>query len=154
MRWSKLRQVTEAWFAPEVRGRVALHMTAYRTTFHITRRDRAWITIDGREVVNMPYWGSYERDRNVHGRYDSWDLYGSMRALLTCTIDEALAGKFPGRDLGTIGFGGVLRALALLDARVGRRRLATLDPAAELPLAAELLRFRLAARTRPAANGG
>ena len=161
MRWSKLKQVTEARFAPEVRGRVGLHMTAYRYELsRINREERAWITIDGREIVNMhrhmtngSVW-VYDNDRNEHDVYETWDLYGSMRALLTCTVDDALAGKFPGYQLGAIGGGQVLRGLAILDARVGRRRLARLDPDQERPLVAELLRFRLAARPQPAANGG
>jgi hypothetical protein len=37
----------------------------------------------------------------------------------------------------------VIRALAVLDKRLGRRRLAMLDPSLETPLVATLLRFRL-----------
>jgi hypothetical protein len=37
----------------------------------------------------------------------------------------------------------VIRALAMLDRRLGHRRLVTLDPLTETPLVARLLQFRL-----------
>ena len=55
-----------------------------------------------------------------------------VRSILRAVIDQAMATKNT-----------MIRGLAMLDRRLGRRRLVSLDPAAEIPLVGELLRFRL-----------
>jgi uncharacterized membrane protein len=51
MQWSKLKQVIEGKFAGSLRGRVAVFSTRYNKPS--TSSGRAWITIDGEEVVNL-----------------------------------------------------------------------------------------------------
>ncbi len=51
MQWSKLKQTIEGRFADSVRGQVAVFSTRYNKPS--TSSGRAWITIDGEEVVNL-----------------------------------------------------------------------------------------------------
>ena len=143
MRWSKLKQITEARFAPRVRGRVRIWTTEYRYDLSgLHTEGRSWITVDGETVVNMHrhqtavapdggYVWLYSGDRHRHNVHDRYDLLQAAWAMQTLSINAALASS-----------DGVMRALALLDARVGVRRLRDLDPADEKPLAATLLAFR------------
>ena len=140
MRWSKLRQVTERRFADVVRGRVELRTTRYAKAHD--EFGRSWITIDGREVVNMSIYYDL-RGRPADGDparfaadvFVGGDLPAAMRAFASLSVAAALASSDP-----------LVRGLAVLDGRLGRRRLARLDPAGEpSPLVAELLAFRRSA---------
>ncbi|NQT88950.1 hypothetical protein HQ560_19435, partial [bacterium] len=62
MKWSKLKSQVEGMFADSVRGRVRLHSTRYRKAHD--QDGRAWITIDGREIVNMPHIFKWIHERN------------------------------------------------------------------------------------------
>ena len=52
MQWSKLKSQVEGLFADRVQGRVRLHSTKYRRMHD--QEGRAWITLDGEEILNMP----------------------------------------------------------------------------------------------------
>jgi hypothetical protein len=137
MRWSKLKQRVEATFADGVRGRVELRTTRYEKAHD--RYGRSWITVDGREIVNMANQlpcgdtiADASADRFDAGVFTGYDLPLAMREYLTLSIDAALASPNP-----------LVRALAVLDRRAGRRRLARIDPADEVPLVRDLLEFRL-----------
>ncbi|MBW3599575.1 MAG: hypothetical protein KY475_20175 [Planctomycetes bacterium] len=136
MRWSKLKQQVESMFADGVRGRVALWTTRYEKAHD--RFGRSWITVDGREIVNMSNYlpcGDSVADGNpgrfAAGVFAGYDLPSAMRQYLTLSIDDAIASSNP-----------LIRALAVLDRRAGERRLARIDPASEVPLVRELLALR------------
>jgi len=142
MRWSQLKHRTESMFADGVRGRVRLYTAHYRGGFsfiHGVER-HSWITVDGRPIVNMhrhQYVDGVSSDygdprRFGMGLYTWWDLPAAAWEYLTLSIDDAMATQKT-----------VIRAFAVLDRRLGRRRLVTLDPSSEVPLVATLLRFRL-----------
>ena len=142
MRWSQLKHRTESMFADGVRGRVQLYTTHYRGGFSFINgvERHSWITIDGRPIVNMhrhyyvdgvrPDYGDPRRFQL--GLFSWWDLPAAAQEYLSMSIGDALATENT-----------LIRGFAVLDRRLGRRRLATLDPAKEIPLVAELLRFRL-----------
>jgi hypothetical protein len=160
MQWSKLRSTLEARFAPALRGRVRLHQARYR---HANEEvGRVWIAVDGEEraafatgarwrqvreaadrlMDERQAWGSpaaYEqavadaagalREAGVHGDDDALN---ELEAYLSLPVDAALASDSP-----------LLRALAVLDARVGKRRLRELASAPDdHPLVVALLRVR------------
>ena len=142
MRWSQLKHRVESMFADGVRGRVQLYTTHFRggpSRIHGFER-RSWITVDGKPVVNM------HRHQAVHGIYPDhgdprrfeigiytyWDLPAAAWQYLNMSIDDAMSSDNT-----------VVRALAVLDKRLGRRRFSTLDPSLQTPLVATLLRFRL-----------
>lgn len=63
MKWSKLKQHIEERFADVVRNRVEIFSTHYNKPK--TTSGRAWITIDGTEVVNLSTLESH----SLYGRY-------------------------------------------------------------------------------------
>jgi hypothetical protein len=160
MQWSKLKSLVEARFAPSLGRRVSLHQARYR----YTREEvgRVWLMVDGRDAASFATgtvwpavraeadrlmdqrdaWGSTaayaaasaDAKATVHaaGLYDDADALAELAAYLSMPIGEALGAVRP-----------LLRALAVLDARVGKRRLRGLGAAPdEHPLVRTLLALR------------
>jgi hypothetical protein len=165
MQWSKLKARVESFFAPAVAGRVELRTTNYR---HVhDGAGRGWITIDGREVYNFctqKYWvegNALSAGIRTANRATDWSdpaqevayyeagaqteqilekrgivcqggFESALADYLTLSLDDALASD----NL-------VHRALAVLDGRLGKRRLRSLELRAdEHPLVKQLLDFR------------
>jgi hypothetical protein len=127
-------------FADGVRGRVQLYTTHYRggVSFIHGFERRSWITVDGKPIINMHrhlcvngVYADYDPERFKIGIFTDWDLPQAAWQYLTMSIDDAFATENT-----------LIRALGVLDRRLGRRRLVALDPSAEIPLVAQLLRFR------------
>lgn len=165
MRWSKLKSALDELRASALRERVALHQARYRWTRE--EAGRVWVTVDGREVASFDtatyirrraelgaelfqirrdetpdraashaaYLESDERAEAIlrrAGEYDDYRALEDLEAYLSLSIDEALAAPSP-----------LLRALAMVDRRLGKRRLRVLGARAiEHPLVRELYRVR------------
>lgn len=159
MRWSKLKSVVESRFAPALDGRVAINSAAYGNC----SCGHAWLTLDKQVVANFctrAFWnradGQFERQngRWVSGspipdhvsesqnrRYGEME-YGELSrqdAYQSCwefvhdlDIDAALATDDP-----------LIQTLAVLDSRIGKRRLASLSTEHLHPLTKRLLDARL-----------
>jgi hypothetical protein len=142
MRWSKLRSLIEERFAPSLSGRLAIHSAAYGncTCGH------CWITLDKEVVANFctrAYYNKklygvaalnpmYEQQLVMYGEKSRQDAYTSMFDFIhTLSIDQALDSQ----DV-------LVQALAVVDKRVGRRRLATIESEKLHPLARKLLEIR------------
>jgi hypothetical protein len=160
MRWSKLRTSIEALMAESVRGRVGLRVTRYRRCHD--QDGRAWITLDGKEIVNMPrecklYGEMHKRAAFLAGEKSdscSYDLYKPYMDEAERQLHEE--GVFWQGDLGDAMFyaanmpiakilsseSALVRALGMLDRRLGKRRLAALDMSKEAPLVRLLYEFR------------
>jgi len=165
MRWSQLKTALSELCAPELRSRVALHQARYR----YTREEvgRVWVTIDGREVAyfdTMSYirrrselgaalltpqsGGGETSSPNAHfeadekaraalrasGQYDDYEALADLEAYLSMGVDAALRCPSP-----------LVRALAVIDRRVGKRTLRKLAVGAEHQLVPELYLLRSAA---------
>jgi len=160
MQWSKLRSTVESRFAPALGRRVSLHQARYRHANEAL--GRVWIAIDGRDAASFASndsrveagaeaerlmderdaWGStaaYQQAMEealdtvrAAGVYSDDDALAELHAFLSMPVDEALVAPSP-----------LLRALAVLDARVGKRRLKAL---AASPDAHPLVRTLLAVR--------
>jgi hypothetical protein len=154
VRWSQLKSQLTDLIAPALRHRIALHQARYR----YTREEvgRVWLTIDGREVASFDT-STYQRRKTELAHALARDVppvaadalareelreagqYGDAQALaelehyLAVPIDEALHSSSP-----------LTRGLAVIDRRVGKRRLTSLaaNPI-EHPLVRQLLRIRL-----------
>ena len=140
MRWSKLRKLVESRFADEVRGRIAIKSAAYGAC----SCGHAWVTLDGevlanfctRAYLNEVYGGGgaektkkkYRDQFVVYGEGSRQDFYQSCwDNIHELSIDEALAESDP-----------IIQAFAVIDRRVGKRRLAKVDPDELHPLARRL----------------
>ncbi len=170
IQWSKLRSTLEERFAPALRGRVRLHQARYRHTNEEV--GRVWLAVDGEEraafatgarwrhvreaadrlMDERGAWGSpaaYEQAvanaaeaARQAGVYGDGDALSELEGYLSLPVDAALASESP-----------LLRALAVFDSRVGKRRLRELAAATPgHPLVADMLRLRCEAediRIRP-----
>ena len=146
MQWSRMKKQIESLFAPAVAGRVELRSTSYRHSHD--GEGRVWITLDGEEIYDFCYWrtqiaanrleagirqanqatdfrdpeqreGYYEAGRQAaeilraQGLYSQYGAYQAIREYLSMGIDEALESDHL-----------IVRALAVLDRRLGKRQLA------------------------------
>jgi len=163
MRWSKVRKLVEESFAPSIRQRVAVHATRGRNQGGPTRCECGWgwITIDRRTLavfdthISRLQFGRYyhestgsefgghppitdaERTPGVlvePGEFSRYDLNESCWQYLHSSIQESLASENP-----------LVRSLAVLSYRVGKRRLRALANEPLHPLTRKLLEFRLEA---------
>jgi hypothetical protein len=156
MRWSQLRKQVEDRFAPSMRGRVALHTAHYR---HAHDSDgRAWIQLDGQEIATMCYfqarnarWELAEQLREASEMSDKseslvelrnkavgitrqaevfsqQEFYRTLHEFLQLPIEAAISSENP-----------ILRALSVLDSRVGKRRLRRLADGPENSALVKLL---------------
>lgn len=144
MRWSKLRKLVKDRFAPEVQGRLDINSAAYGNC----SCGHAWLTWDGEVIANFctrahGNIGAYMPDFEppdpppgklvAYGEFSRQDAYHACWALVhDLSIDEALADE-----------DALVRSLAIVDARLGKRRLARIDPEELHPLPRQLLALRL-----------
>lgn len=168
MRWSKLKQQVESRFAEALRGRLELHTAHYR---HAHDSDgRLWLTIDGREVASMCHFRAsnarwrlaselaaaqappggggrpdaptlhqaWEQARELTSRrgvLSQEEAYHALGAYLDLTIEDAVASSNV-----------LIRALAMADGRLGKRRLRALCLAPDgNPLVRQVFMLRCAA---------
>jgi hypothetical protein len=140
MQWSKLRALFLERLAPELQGRLDAHAAAYKSG------GRTWLSFDGAEIACVQAPG-FTRQVLRHSTCaclhdgQTLELGDAMFELLHAPIEEALASRNP-----------LLNALAVLDKRMGKRRVQVLAGQAEpLPsFHAVLLSARLVAAGQPA----
>jgi hypothetical protein len=167
MQWSKLKARAESRFCDSLRGRLELHSTCYRGTHD--GEGRAWLTFDKQELFSactliwrrreamlarelqlaagctdytdpaqLPgYRAAYQAANErlsrvgIHGQYQ---FYGALKEVLDLSIEDALVST---NDL--------VRAFALVDRRLGKRRLARLSIGdGDHPLVRRLYEIRMA----------
>jgi len=150
MKWSKLKQKAEERLADSLKGRLQYHVTNY-TRSDSTLMARAWITLDGVEIVNFSS-AEWQRDRyrlsyeiraaqvpsatsapyssveyknagneaeeilKTRGSFRRWDFTDALHRFLELSIEDALTHEYP-----------LIRALAQVDRRTGKRRLRELQ---------------------------
>jgi uncharacterized membrane protein len=159
MKWSKLKQTIEDKFADSVKGRVELFSTRYNKPNSST--GRGWITIDGEQIVNFSTMKSGEIYRCVYheatptdcvthpavpdeqrtpgqlieeGEFSRFDLHNCCFEYLNLTVEQGLAHESP-----------LINLLAILDKRLGKRRLPLLKEKIRHPLVRRMLDLRLKA---------
>ncbi len=125
MKWSKLKQRVEANFVPELQERVQLRLVAYRQSHD--QPQRGTIVVDGiewAEFCTIQYeMARYERGRTVGDDVvqdqmkvemfqPGWLFTAACFSFLNMSIEDAVASDDP-----------LHRLLAVLDKRVGKRRL-------------------------------
>jgi len=165
MQWSKAKRRAEALFAPLLAGRVELRSTRYRRTHDA--EGRGWLTIDGVEAWSFCTLRYYvEKNKLESGlraanrafdfrkQAERDDYYAAAeqaqailerKGLVSKHFFESAVEDYPALSvaaaLNSDNF--VHRALAMLDRRLGHRRLATLALRTdEHPLVEGLYRFR------------
>jgi hypothetical protein len=149
MKWSQIRKRLKVFLADCVSDRVTFGTTSYRKSHD--QIGRGWIAIDGIQILNMPSLDfeieAYGRRRNPEATYEEmskevhelnlfsqWDLQKSLYQCINLPIDEILTSENP-----------LVRAVGMLDARLGKRRLAKLDVSAEHDLVKRFYALRISA---------
>ncbi len=132
MRWSKLKARIESRFAASVSGRVELRDTWYRTTGQMG--GRGWISVDGEEIHSFSdakWWREvYLRNRDIEqswedaeaalkatGLFSRNSFYEALYFYLNASLEDAMDSQDP-----------IVRGLAMLDRKLGKRRLRALQP--------------------------
>ncbi|MCB1044719.1 MAG: hypothetical protein KDC35_17380 [Acidobacteria bacterium] len=139
MRWSKLKKVIEEGFAPSIAGRVTLLTTRYR---HAHDQEGRWaLLIDGKEVGGMGciVADREERDLIQKARLEEGVSASSAQAKAMAVLAENGRHTLPMFNHSVFSFtqlsinesldsaDAVLKSLAYLDRRLGKRRLAILS---------------------------
>lgn len=154
MRWSKLKENVERRFAPALRGRIGVYVTRYRAAHD--GEGELWLTLDGEKIYGAAYyrWLAALRERTdegtpganevkaadvlaAEGIVDHDVLIDALFESLGQPIDAMLASRHP-----------LIRALAVIDGRFGRRRLDAMAVAAEHELVARMVALRTPGRRR------
>lgn len=160
MRWSKLRALIESRFCPELKGRITINSTRHGNC----SCGHAWLTMDRKVIANFctrAFWNTGPRFDPERGRFvsrkptekqnarykDQFVEYGELSrqdAYVSCfdfihspSIEEALKSEDP-----------LIQTLAVLDERLGDRRIKQIDPSLLHPLAKKLLQEREQAHHR------
>jgi hypothetical protein len=165
MRWTQLKKRIEDSFADAVRGRVELWSTRYRHAHDGARE--VWITIDGVRVSSMACWsydqyvGTIARQLRVERNCTNWrdeeqspgyrqafqeaeDAARDNEILDPCSVHESLFEYLNLSHTKALKSSSpIVRSLAVLDRRFGKRRLMAFDPTNERSsLVIEMYRFR------------
>ncbi|WP_185230346.1 SF0329 family protein [Teredinibacter franksiae] len=139
MKWTKLKKNVESFFSEKVKGRVELRAASYNGTHD--NDGRGYITVDGKEVWNMCTLSYYSKEHekilkqldagaenicdaqikgiaelDKEGTYSQWGYYNHLQDYCSYSIDLSLVSDVP-----------LIKSLAMLDSRVGKRRLKSLD---------------------------
>jgi hypothetical protein len=164
MKWSNLKSKVEAFFAPSLNGRIELRATRYRKAHDQT--GRGYITVDGKEVWNMctlSFWkveypriDAIKQERQIsaaaayaivntqltqEGVLSQRDFYQALEDYCNSSIDSNLDSANP-----------LIKSLALLDARVGKRQLKKLDVSNQHPMVLFFFKLRCEAEGIRATN--
>ena len=121
MIWSKSKRAIKALLADSVRDRVQFHMTRYGPgVSHIMAR--AWITWDGKEIANFSTIKALQEPGLEHPEGEIVDelpgipsRYAFVKAVeeyLDAPIEQSISSE-----------DSIVKALALFDRRIGKRRL-------------------------------
>ncbi len=155
MIWSKLKKEIKSRFSKAVKDEVDFFMTEYAGFYS----GRAWITINGNEIVNFSTAKSYvhfgnpwneltkdsrwsrhskvaDEERNggliEEGEFSRGDFTDSCYKYLTLSIQDAQKSEHP-----------IIRLLAVLDKRTGKRKLKELEEVEVNPLVKYFLVYRM-----------
>ena len=125
MQWSQLKKRIEAHFAESVKDRIKIGSTSYRHAGD--EEGRGWIEIDGQEVINMcsqkfnieyyprgrdEGYDKVQHELNEQNLFSQWNWHKALFSYLNLSIENIRKSTNP-----------LIRALGMLDARLGKRSL-------------------------------
>ncbi|MBF4984259.1 hypothetical protein FNJ87_07955 [Nonlabens mediterrranea] len=156
MKWSKLRKELKNRLADNLKDRLDYHLTTYqKSTGHL---GRAWITWDGKEILNFSNqdtWNEFQSYSNelaeTHyishegikstdrikgnivekGEFSKYDFADNAFYYLSLNVQEAIKSHNP-----------IIKALAVVDKRIGKRTLRELNKSENHPLIKHLIELR------------
>jgi hypothetical protein len=141
MIWSKKHRLFRGRLAPTLKSHVALRTTGYRGAYE--ERGRTWIEYDGEEIlsfcdfVHENRWSELGRDLDAvakDGVFSKSDFGRALGLFLQMGVEEALDSQDR-----------IILALAMVDRKVGKRRLLKLAETIEVEPVKTLLNLRMRA---------
>jgi PcfJ-like protein len=142
MKWSQLKKRIEDCLADSVKKRVTFGSVSYRKAHD--QEGRGWIAIDGKQILDMATysfymefngnWDNYEADsQELYAKniFDQTKWHASLFKYLNLPIDEILHSD-----------NNIIRAIGMLDYRVGKRRLKKIDISKENELVVRMYCLR------------
>ncbi len=147
MIWSKLKKVVQGLLADSLQRRMEYHLTRYGPGVSYFMA-RGWITLDGQEIYNFStikqirqyhdetgnWWPEKENLEKLHNDsiFSRDDYVDSLEEYVLLDINDALSSSNP-----------LVRAFAMFDRRVGKRRLKTIKLSDdELPIVKNFYHIR------------
>lgn len=157
MIWSKLKKGITNRFSDTIRNEIGIYMNSYGDDLDFS--GRAWVTINGKEVVNFSTgksmnkyrsqlnelttgkdWKTHtkidEKDRGneliEEGEFSRQDFTISCYNYLSMDIKEAQESEHP-----------IIRMLAVLDKRTGKRKLIEMTDTESNPLVRYFIKYRM-----------
>lgn len=113
MQWSRAKKQFESLLAPSFQKRLRVHVTEYSKASRDASGQamgRGWITLDGDELVSIQIPSPGDSQLGLPPGTMSFGQ--AVRAYLDLTLDQAM-----------VSTDGLVRGLAFLDRRLGKRRL-------------------------------
>ena len=144
MQWSRLRSSVRERLATAVAKRVDVHMASYGAS----SLDRAWMTLDGRDILTLPEYMTWQRvdpidrDRLAPSDPQSVLFHEGRITTIGALLHRSLEMPFEALVTSPTVF---LRGFARFDRRFGKRRLATPLLADEHPFVVHCHAFRAGA---------
>ena len=144
MQWSQLRARVRDLLADSVAGRVDVHMAGYGSS----SIDRAWLALDGRDVLSIPEYLSWHREGDLDrtllapSRPEGVLLHEGRVTTIGWLLHRYLESPFADLASSPTVF---LRGFARFDRRFGKRRLAEPPAADEHPFVVHCHLFRATA---------
>lgn len=159
MRWTRIKKELENKLSPNLQGRLNYHITVYTKDYSASKSaNRAWITFDKKEIVNISTEDFFKFNRYFYnkstptscatsqseitersegniiekGEFSAYDFTECSYHFLNMNIEEALTHKSP-----------IINMFAVLDKRVGKRRLLKLTEKDLHPLVMNFLQLRI-----------
>ena len=156
MKWSKLRKELKERLADNLKDRFDYHLTTYKNSTGYL--GRAWITWDGKEILNFSNqdtWNNFQSYSNelaeTHyishkgiktiertegkimekGEFSKYDFAENAFLYLNLNVQEAIKRDNP-----------ILKALAVVDKRIGKRTLIELNKSENHPMIKHLIELR------------
>lgn len=156
MRWSKLKKELKERLADNLKDRLDYHLTSYKNSTGFI--GRAWITWDGKEILNFSNqdtvnnFDSYSNelaetnyishepltliDRHngnlmEKGEFSKYDFAENAFRFLNLNVQDAIKSENP-----------ILKALAVVDKRIGKRTLDELRKSENHPMIEYLIELR------------
>lgn len=158
--WSKMKHNIEEGFSKKLNCKIQIYSTSYgRDIDTQDYHNRAWITVDGEEVVSFTTARVLKHQYEFYHQTTPTDCARSNRKINRELNDEELVDRteFTKYDFTNCCYSflqmsieesvnhdsPIIRALAVLDRRIGKRRLSKLNELVKDPLVRYFLDIRL-----------
>jgi len=133
MKWSQITSRLKDFIHPSFQKRIQFYITSYRRDRGSEQSDprdlgRAWVTLDGEEILG---YSGKAADGTAQGEISRQTFYEALKNYPDHSIEDSLTSDLV-----------LIRGIAMLDRRLGKRRFGQLDTNGEHAFVQRLYRLR------------